>query len=44
VGVDGQWPVSPSSAALRDLRRVVIGVHTHRDLAGTAQAVDDIVV
>lgn len=36
--------MSPSEAALRELHRVIIGIHTHRDLAGTAQAVADIVV
>ncbi len=44
VGIDGQWPVSPSEAALRELHQVIIGIHTHRDLASTAQAVADIVV
>ncbi len=44
VVIDGQLPVSPSSAALRELHRVIIGIHTHRDLAGTAQAVADVVV
>lgn len=44
VSIDGQLPVSPSAAALRELHRVIIGIHTHRDLAGTAQAVADIVV
>jgi len=44
MGIDGQLPVLASSAALRELHRVITGIHTHRDLTGTAQAVADIVV